>query len=67
MTIGASILLLALGAILRWGVADRIEGLDLSVIGLILMVAGAIGLLIGLFLNWREDETVQGRTSRWPR
>ncbi len=49
MGIGTSIFLIALGAILRWGVADAIEGINLSVIGLILMVVGVIGLLISLF------------------
>jgi len=49
VTIGVSIFLLAVGAILRFAVADELEGVDLGVIGVILMVAGAIGLLIGLF------------------
>lgn len=68
MTIGTSLVLLALGAILRWGVADQIEGIDLTVIGLILMVVGAIGLLLGLILYWREPEapTTEWR-SRWHR
>ena len=49
MTIGASVFLLAVGAILRFAVADSIENVDLGVVGVILMVAGAIGLLIGLY------------------
>ena len=49
MGIGTSIFLIALGAILRWGVADAIEGINLAVIGLILMVVGVIGLLVSLF------------------
>jgi hypothetical protein len=48
MGIGTSILLIAVGAILRWGVSDRISGIDLSVIGLILLVVGIVGLLISL-------------------
>jgi hypothetical protein len=55
MTIGTSLLILALGAILRFAVADRIEGVDLSMVGLILLVVGAVGLLIGLFANWRRE------------
>jgi Domain of unknown function (DUF6458) len=50
MTIGTSIFLIALGAILRYAVSDSIEGVDLAVAGLILMIAGAIGLLIGLWM-----------------
>lgn len=50
MTIGGALFLIALGAILRWGVADSIEGVDLPVIGLILMAVGVIGLVLGLFM-----------------
>lgn len=46
MTFGVSIFLGVLGAILRFAVADRLDGVDLSMIGVILMIAGAIGLLI---------------------
>ena len=49
MGIGTSIFLIAIGAILRWGVADAIEGVNLAVIGLILMVVGVVGLLVSLF------------------
>lgn len=49
MTIGASIFLFAVGAILRFAVQDAIDGVALDVIGLILMVCGAVGLLIGLY------------------
>ncbi|HYI62941.1 MAG TPA: DUF6458 family protein [Acidimicrobiales bacterium] len=48
MTIGTSIFLLAVGAILRFAVADSWDGVDLAVVGLILMACGAIGLLFGL-------------------
>ena len=53
MTIGASIFLIAVGAILRYAV--DITGVDIQTIGLILMVAGAVGLLIGLFLLTQAD------------
>ncbi len=56
MGLGTSIFLIAIGAIMRWGVADAIEGVNLATIGLILMVVGAIGLLISLFYGamWRD-------------
>ena len=50
MTIGGSIFLIAVGAILRYAVEDGIEGIDLPTVGLILMIAGALGLLLGLYL-----------------
>jgi energy-converting hydrogenase Eha subunit C len=48
MTFGVAIFLGAVGAILRYAVADEVEGVDLRMIGLILMVAAAVGLVIGL-------------------
>ncbi len=50
MGIGTSILLLAVGAILAFAVTDAISGVDLTVVGYILMGAGALGLLISLIV-----------------
>lgn len=50
--IGTSIFLLALGAILTFAVNADVGGLDIAVVGVILMIAGALGLLVTLlFLN----------------
>ena len=48
MGFGAAMVLIATGAILRWGVTDNVDGLNLATIGLILIVAGAIGLLASM-------------------
>jgi hypothetical protein len=50
MTVGGSIFLIAVGAILRYAVTDSISGINLATIGLILMIAGIVGLVIGLFM-----------------
>ncbi|HYH60653.1 MAG TPA: DUF6458 family protein [Solirubrobacterales bacterium] len=50
MTIGTSLFLIALGAILRFAVNDSIEQVDLTTVGLILIIVGVIGLVIGLFM-----------------
>jgi hypothetical protein len=55
MTIGASIFLIAVGAILRYAVDVTVSGIEIQTIGLILMIAGAVGLLIGLFLLASTD------------
>jgi hypothetical protein len=55
MTIGASIFLIAVGAILKYAVDVTVQGVEIQTIGLILMVAGAVGLLIGLFLLTQAD------------
>jgi Domain of unknown function (DUF6458) len=50
MTVGGSIFLIAVGAILRYAVTTTVAGIDIQTVGLILMIAGIIGLLIGLFV-----------------
>jgi hypothetical protein len=49
MGIGTSLFLIAVGAILYFAVNADISGLEISTIGLILMVVGIIGLVISLF------------------
>ncbi|MDX6233440.1 MAG: hypothetical protein QOH68_2464 [Nocardioidaceae bacterium] len=56
MYIGGSIALLAIGAILAFAVQDAISGVDLVAVGYILMAAGALGILLSLFLNAQRNE-----------
>ena len=49
MTIGGSIFLIAVGAIARYAVKDSWNAVDIPTVGLILMIAGALGLVMGLF------------------
>ncbi len=59
MGIGTSIALIAVGAILKFAVTADVSGLELSTIGVILMVVGVIGLLISLFfLTQARDRAV---------
>ena len=57
MALGTSLFLIAVGAILRYAVADSVEAIDIPTIGLILMIVGVIGLLISLFTMtlWDRD------------
>jgi Domain of unknown function (DUF6458) len=59
VTIGGSIFLLAVGAILRYAVTAHVAGVDIQVVGLILMIAGALGLVIGLFLEFSDRQRDQ--------
>jgi hypothetical protein len=61
MYIGGSIVLLALGAILSFAVRDAISGVDLVTIGYILMAAGALGIVLSLFLNTQRTREVDDR------
>ena len=49
MGIGVSIFLLALGGILAFAVTEDVNGIDLSVVGVILMICGLIGLALALY------------------
>ena len=64
MGIGVSIFLLAVGAILTFAVEASMSGVDIDAVGVILMIAGAIGLLTSMIFwnSWggfgRRDERV---------
>jgi len=48
MGLGTSIVLLAVGAILRFAVSVTATGFNIHTIGVILMVVGAVGLLLSI-------------------
>jgi Domain of unknown function (DUF6458) len=50
MGIGVSLFLIAVGAILTFATNVEISGLDLDVVGVILMIAGGLGLLWTLLI-----------------
>lgn len=50
-SVGLSLFLIAVGAILAWAVSATVVGLDLVAVGAILMVVGSIGLVLSL-LFW---------------
>ena len=53
MGIGASIFLIAVGAILAFAVDVDADGFNLDTVGVILMIVGAIGLLMSM-LFWSD-------------
>ena len=48
MGIAVSILLIAVGAVLTWGVTAEAEGLDINAIGVILLIVGLLGLVLSM-------------------
>lgn len=61
MGIGVSLFLIAVGAILAWAVEVSASGIDINMVGIILMVVGGIGLLMSLlfwssFSPYRRDQ-----------
>jgi hypothetical protein len=63
MGIGVSIFLIAVGAILAFGVNAATDVANIDVIGYILMAVGALGLLISMamFGGWRRGAVVEDR------
>ena len=49
MGIGTSILLIGVGAILKYAITAHVSGINIHTAGLILMILGGLGLLLSLF------------------
>lgn len=63
MSVGTSIVLIAVGAILKFAVTATVSGIDLATVGLILLIVGIAGLVIsllwlGAFANRRPVSAV---------
>jgi hypothetical protein len=50
MRIGTSLVLIAVGAILKFAVTTAVSGISLATVGVVLMVVGVVGLVISLVL-----------------
>ena len=66
MSIGASLVLIAVGAILKYAVTASVSGIDLATVGVILMVVGIIGLAVslvylGVLSDRRRGDVVRDR------
>lgn len=58
MNFGFSLFLVALGAILAFAVNLQVRGIELDVVGYILMAVGAIGLVYSVFAYNRRGRVV---------
>ena len=61
MTIGGSLLLIAMGAILRYATNLNVQGIEIDTVGLILMIVGIVGFVIALIY----EMAVARDRSRW--
>jgi hypothetical protein len=74
MTIGSAILLIAVGAILKWAVTAHVSWIDIQTTGTVLFVVGLVGLALACFYtfwwseqrNRRDDTRVMGPPQRRP-
>ena len=65
MTIGSSIVLIAVGAILKWAVTAHVSGINLQTAGTVLFVLGILGLVLSLLYTFvwsRQNRTATTRT-----
>ena len=54
MTIGAAILLIAVGAILKWAVTAHVSWIDIQTAGTIIFIVGLVGLVLAVaYTFWR--------------
>jgi hypothetical protein len=64
MGIGVAVFLIALGAVLTFAIHATASGFNIHTVGIILMIAGALGLVVTLavFAPRRRATVVQERT-----
>jgi hypothetical protein len=67
MGVGVSLFLIAIGLILWLAVSAEVSGIDINMVGLILVIIGAIGLLISMIFwstwggvgGWRRETVIR--------
>jgi len=59
MGIGVSVFLFAVGAILTFAVTATVAGIDIATVGVILMIAGALGLIMTMLVFGRRGGTTE--------
>jgi len=67
MPIGTSIFLIVAGAIVRYGLTFSVSGVSRPVIGLILIIAGIVGLVLSLIYMATARRRVVGGPYEEPR
>jgi hypothetical protein len=61
MTAMGGLVLIIIGAILKWAVTWRPQSVDLDVVGTILMCGGAGGIVLGLILTYAHRRDARMR------
>jgi len=52
MTIGAAIVLIAIGAVMKWAVTAHVNGFDIQTAGTVVLVVGIIGLVLAILYTF---------------
>jgi len=64
VTIGTSILLIAIGAIMKYAVTAETDFIDLQTAGVVLMVVGILGLVLSLLYTFMWSPQAQSKARR---
>lgn len=64
VTIGTSILLIAIGAILKYAVTAEVDAIDIQTCGVILMLVGILGLILSLLYTFMWSPQAQAKSRR---
>jgi hypothetical protein len=67
MGFGVSLVLVAIGAILTWAVSAEVSGVDIHVVGVILMVVGIVGFLLSMVFwsSWGGPASIGRRRTAY--
>ncbi len=57
MTLGAALLLIAVGAVLKWAVTAQVSGFDIQTAGTVIFIVGLLGLVLAVMYTfwWGRD------------
>jgi len=66
VTIGTSLLLIAVGAILKYAVTAHVSGVDIQTVGVILMLIGILGLILSLLYTFLWSDRARSRRTADP-
>jgi hypothetical protein len=57
MSIGAALLLIAVGAVLKWAVTAHVSGFDIQTAGTVIFIVGLLGLALSIMYTfwWSHD------------
>jgi hypothetical protein len=64
VTIGTSIVLIAIGAILKYAVTAELDAIDIQTVGVILMLVGILGLILSLLYTFMWSPQAQAKARR---
>ena len=62
MTIGVAIVLIAVGAVLKWAVTAHVNGFNIQTAGTIVFIVGLLGLVLAIMYTfwWSRDNRYYG-------